>query len=184
MGKEIQIWLLYLWVIWHKVWWYTMIKRCIFSARANGFPAYLPGCPWPFHSICAFWCFLLLQPPSTCQKCHPGLCLCIQPWSGQTPPAVSPRQPKRRPSLVGKTDPCCVHCGQYFLQFCSLLRSRVWNANPKSVISHRIYSMFKDCQIRSLNLFDKIKLQHYQCELHTNICVKQCSQSYLQCFVW
>lgn len=134
-----------------------MIKRCIFSARARGFPAYLPGCPWPFHSICAFWCFLLLQPPSTCQKCHPGLCLCIQPWSGQTPPAVSPRQPKRRPSLVGKTDPCCVHCGQYFLQFCSLLRSiRVWNVNLKSVISHRIYSMFKDCQLASLNLFDTL----------------------------
>lgn len=147
-----------------------MTKRLIiyygvFSLPDKCFPVYLPGCPWPFHSICAFWCFLLLQPPSTCQKCHPGLCLCIQPWSGQTLPAVSPRQPKRRPSLVGKTGSRCAHCGQYFLQFCSFLpRIRVWNT--KAIISHRIYSMSKVCRNESLNLFHKIECQHYQFEIH------------------
>lgn len=158
-------------VIWQNVWLYIMV---CFLSRSKCFPVYLPGCPWLFHSICAFWCFLLLQPPSTCQKCHPGLCLCIQPWSGQTLPAVSPRQPKRRPSLVGKTDSRCAHCGQYFLQFCSFLpRIRVWNT--KAIISPRIYSMSKDCRNESLNLFHKIKCQHYQLEIH--VCMKECTVS-------
>lgn len=144
-----------------------------FLSQSKCFPVYLPGCLWPFHSICAFWCFLLLQPPSTCQKCHPGLCLCIQPWSGQTLPAVSPRQPKRRPSLVGKTDSRCAHCGQYFVQFCSFLPRIKEFEIPKQSFPTEYIQCLKSVTMKVWIYFLKLNVNIARLKYARTVCTKE-----------
>lgn len=124
-----------------------------YAHRVSGFTMCLPGCPWPSHSTCASWCSHPLRPPSTCQKCRPGLCLCIQPWSGQTLPAVSPRQPRERQSIVRKEKAHIVIKLASDWKSLSLLHwvhynAKLWNLNDSkmqnnSVIAKLILSSFQ-----------------------------------------